>query len=387
MYVFVGPCLSVITGQSIAFDIAVSFFSKHNRSNKVYCYNGTGGLYVSIVNNINLFFKFLVYIIRHRRNVKCLYLTTSRSLQGFLRDFLFVICCKVFGIKVVNHLHGADFKSFRNSLPLILRWFVDFVYSNIEMSIVGLPSMVEQYNLYPKMETAVVSNCFIPFSIEVPERKFNSGGELKVLFLSNLMVSKGIFELIDAVDQLVKDGYEISLDIAGAPMADEYCSKREVWSKFVSKINGCPFIRYHGTVSGEAKEKLLFNSDLFALPSYYKTESQPISIIEAIAAGCVIVCSRHNYLSEMVNENNGYLFDKRSSLSISDLLCSLHCDRSTFNDISAYNIQYASKHYTMSNYLLKIDEVLRSVCGNEPSLSQKKTDHSILMQGKDSQDP
>ncbi|MCF9423834.1 glycosyltransferase family 4 protein, partial [Vibrio parahaemolyticus] len=299
--------------------------------------------------------KFISYIIFNRCRIQSVYLTTSRTSSGFIRDFFVINSCKLLGIPVVNHLHGADFVSFRNR-TLFLKPFIDFTYRNINCSIVLSESMKKQYDLYSGMRLEIVSNFF-----EEPCVKFekkSTYGVLDILYLSNIIYSKGIFHLIDAVKQLNENGYKVMLNIAGSPMGDEYMSAQDAATLFYDKTKGVDFIKYHGVALNSEKDKLLINADVFCLPSFYKTEAQPISIIEAMASGCLIITTKHNYLTDLVSNNEGLVIEPESVAEIKNALVFAIENPKVLNEVSNHNKTYAIEKYSSSNYLERLSEIV-----------------------------
>ena len=59
-------------------------------------------------------------------------------------------------------------------------------------------------------------------------------------------------------------------------------------------------IFYHGPLYGMQKKDFLKALDIFVLPSFYASEAMPISIIEAMRSGCVIIATEHHYLPFLV---------------------------------------------------------------------------------------
>ncbi|MCF7455155.1 glycosyltransferase family 4 protein [Vibrio sp. A1-1] len=353
MIVFVGPSPKPITGQSLAFDIISGYY---NKDKKVFYYGvSSQNLLLISWGTLCVFFSFFWFLITHR-SIKTLYLTTSRTTLGFCRDLLFVLTAKLFSIKVVNHLHGADFKDFRSRKRPWFRKFVDYVYEQIDTSIVLLPRMKDQYDIYRQMNVVSISNCALPIS-DLPRKRTDY---LKVLYLSNIMYSKGIFLLIEAVDSLIKSGAKVQLSIAGEPMGDEYKDKDDVQIEFERAIRNKPYVEYMGTVTGTKKDQLLIDSDVFVLPSFYKTEAQPISIIEAMLAGSAIITTNHNYLADMVTSNIGCVIGTRSTKEIELSLLSLIDHPDKLNQVCRYNKSYAKKYYSLERYVKDISIVLET---------------------------
>jgi glycosyltransferase involved in cell wall biosynthesis len=57
---------------------------------------------------------------------------------------------------------------------------------------------------------------------------------------------------------------------------------------------------HHGFVSGQQKDQLLQNADMFLFPTCYLGENQPVNLIEAMAFGLPIITTRWRSLPEML---------------------------------------------------------------------------------------
>ncbi|EHI1013667.1 glycosyltransferase family 4 protein, partial [Escherichia coli] len=285
-----------------------------------------------------------------------IYITTSRTTFGFLRDAYIILLGKMFGAKIINHLHGSDFISFRASKRSLFRCGIDFVYNLIDHSIVLLPRMVEQYAIYNKMKVSVVTNCYSgPVSTFYKQERLKG---LKILYLSNVMYSKGVFHLIRAVKSLVKEGYDLSLVIAGEILSDEFLNQQAAEKIFFDRIKKSDFISYVGTVSGEAKKEVLIDADVFILPTFYRSEAQPISIIEAMLYGCLIITSRHKYLEDMISEDNGLLITKKSAYAIKEAIKVVY-SATDLVEKSNLNRKLALDKYKPEIYIGKITEIIK----------------------------
>ena len=103
---------------------------------------------------------------------------------------------------------------------------------------------------------------------------------LRIFYLSNLMKEKGIFCLLNALKNLEKNNIIYKAKIAGN--IDQKYSK-EILNLFTELKNA----EYIGVVNGDDKKNLLKWGNVFVLPTFYKMEGQPISILEAMATGNV----------------------------------------------------------------------------------------------------
>lgn len=351
--VMFGPSLNPITGQSFAFNFA----TKHLLFNKKVFYFPTRvSFLVGVWSNITVLCQFFLFFIVNGKYVQCVYITSSRSNFGFIRDFCVIGIARLWSTPLVNHLHGADFKVFRSQS--LLKPAIDFAYRKIACSIVLSSSMMEQYADYPHMKVKVVPNFFEPVSRRTRSRV--SEGPLKILYLSNIMYSKGIFNLMEAVSFLVKDGYKVRLDIAGDVFDDSFMSLEDTRARF-NDILESTFTNYHGTVFGGEKDDLFLNSDIFCLPTFYPTEAQPISLIEAMSFGCYIITTRHNYIGDFVSERNGALVDPDSVQAIVHEIRFAYNNRSLIYGIGQSNIRYANSGFSGSKHIDSLTAVLNSV--------------------------
>ena len=73
-------------------------------------------------------------------------------------------------------------------------------------------------------------------------------------------------------------------DFAGKFFED---SEKEYFESYVKKNKLEDYVTYHGIVGGEKKKNLLKECYIFALPTRYPNEGQPISILEAMVMECL----------------------------------------------------------------------------------------------------
>ena len=128
--------------------------------------------------------------------------------------------------------------------------------------------------------------------------------------------------------------------------------------KFESNIAQNDRIKYIGKTFGEDKVKLLQNSDTFVLPSYYKSEAFPISIIEAMACKNAIVTTNYKYLPDVINEQNGVLVEPKCVDSLADGIESLIVDKERLKKIQAYNKKEAKDNYSLDRHIERLKNIV-----------------------------
>ncbi|WP_334058740.1 glycosyltransferase family 4 protein [Polaribacter sp. P097] len=351
---FFGPYPNPITGQSISFKEVFDNYQKKKILINTTRYNNK---YISNFYSILISTYYLL-----TRKIDVIYFTCSRNKVSAIKDFYLIFLAYIFKIRIVNHLHGADFKTFINSYNFF-RKVAFFLYNKVNTTIVLLPSMKSQFNQFTKMKINVVENCYssdyMGLDINLNSKKN------QILYLSNLMYSKGILVFLSSLDSILETNQNTKVFIAGKPMADDFMSRDEIWYKFSDKValleDKYPNrIIYLGIVHGKDKQKLLEESSIFVLPTFYKTEALPISIIEAMKFGNAIITTNHNYLADIVSSNNGCLIEPNSVEALKNSILDLLGSVSNLKKIQKHNITESSLKYDSVIFNKKILNILEN---------------------------
>jgi glycosyltransferase involved in cell wall biosynthesis len=264
---------------------------------------------------------------------------------------------KLFKIRVVNHLHGSDFYNFYNS-SWVLKKILWPLYNHISTSIVLLNEMKEQYAQFPNMKLEVVPNCYDPiYENVIVDFKEKSG----ILYLSNIIYSKGIIDFLDSLDYVLSNS-DSMVYIAGNFLGDYLKTKNEIEHLFFKKLKKLNNVfnnrvKYLGVVKGKEKMELLKKTNIFCLPTFYKTEAFPLSIIEAMVLGNAIITTDHNYLPSIISDENGAIVSISNIEKLSQSIISL-LDNPSLLSIQKNNVDFARKNYSYSKFKENINRIL-----------------------------
>lgn len=356
---FLGPNSNFITGQSIAFSKIYNYFDDSRKFIVNTKLTNNYGV-IRVIDTVLVLIKSIYKSIF--TNYDTLYFTCSRSIHGSMRDILIIniIKLKNKNIKIINHLHGSDLYSFIESCP---NWYKSLLinsYKKIDYSIVPNINMIDQFSHIPNTNVVEVKNFY---DNDLKKIQFDKNNNiLKIVYFSNIVASKGIFELIDSFKKISKIYVDVQLDIAGDFVGDEIYSKEVLKKIFFKKILNEPRIKYHGICVGIDKVKLLQQSDILVLASYYRSEAIPISIIEAMVCRNVIITSNYKYLKFLISKKNGILVDVKSTKDIVQAMIYFIENKKILRKIQKRNRLEALKLYNPEDYLIKLNKIL--VTGN-----------------------
>lgn len=296
------------------------------------------------------------------KRVDKVYMTCFSTIHGSVTDVIALFLCHCFRKKVVVHLHGSSFREVVQNAAWPYRWVLVQMYKRVDKAIVLLENMREQFDfLLPAGKIEVVSNCYDPILEAIPvnyrETK-RSSGSLKIGYLSNLIYSKGIMHIVEAVETLLAEGVSVELHVAGKYMDDSFMSVDEIREKFKAKLEERPEIKYYDVVAGEEKLQFYENIDVFVLPTFYVHEAQPLSIIEAMRAGCIIVSTDYKYIPNLVSPRNGYLVEPGSADALCQPLRYIAENYDSLADVQRNNVTTAIQGYSQEKYLSKLNSIL-----------------------------
>jgi len=158
----------------------------------------------------------------------------------------------------------------------------------------------------------------------------------KILFLSRIIKEKGIFELVNAFENLNKRIENLELIIAG---------DGEAFDQLKALVKNKRNIKLTGHVEGEEKITLLKESDIYILPSY--TEGLPISVLEAMLFGLPVITTKVGGLKKFFNDDKmGYFIEPKSTTDIENKIELMLSNSDKLKEISKFNYKYAQKNLT-----------------------------------------
>lgn len=190
---------------------------------------------------------------------------------------------------------------------------------------------------YKKLSSKVY---LVPNCINVnPSLNISSKQYRHYAFIANLIPEKGLFELVSAFLMRTDDAI---LSIVGKGNREvEHQLKRMVRNKENKSI----FLK--GQLTNEKAIEFMNNVDAVILPTYMPQEAFPISILEAMSLGKLVITTRRAALADMLTMDDG-------------TTCGIFVNERSVEDISDA-IDYCRKYPEEADELCK--KAYKKVCG------------------------
>lgn len=279
---------------------------------------------VDITNNKN-FLKNLQLIRKSKADL--FYFTISQTKGGNLRDLVIFKLLQMQHKKCLIHLHGGYYRQLvDNDMAGWQRKANYKAISRLDGAIVLSESLKPIFKgMLPDEKIFVVPNCvddeYLMSDDEFEEKvKTIDQRPIKhVLYLSNFIRSKGypdVLEMAKLEKERVENGGEnrFHFDFAGKFFEE---TEKQFFFNYIKEHGLENFVTYHGVVGGDKKRELLRTCDIFALLTRYPNEGQPISILEAMGNGMVVVTTDHAGIPDIVKDGvNGVVMKKNTKESL-----------------------------------------------------------------------
>ncbi len=235
------------------------------------------------------------------------YFTLSVTGGAFYRDALFALIIKCFPAKIIYHLHGKglaeDCRKSTFKKTLLKR-----IFNNEHVIILGNSLRSDIADMY-KGEPFVLPN-----GIAITPHEPRIAADMPVfLYLSNLIISKGIGIFLECLLTLYQKGIKFQAIIAGA----SFDMTVEDARRFVTDHNLTQQVTVTGPLYGEAKQQAIASSNILVLPTWYKNEAAPLAILEAMQAELAVISTDNGAIGEIVdNEVTGFVVPQKDSKAI-----------------------------------------------------------------------
>lgn len=296
---------------------------------------------------INLFFTSFT------RRFEIVHLNMGLEKFSIIRDSLaFFFWKKLFRKKIILHVHGGYYLMHLPDNKLIA-YLLNKVFHHADRIIVL--SQIEKDILsarYGDLAFEVFPNAVNTASVMPHQRTYNKE-ILQFVFLGRINKSKGIFTISESLSMLENYFHRFTLDIYGAgPDLEE-------WLQALNKFPNLQYT-YKGVTGGAEKWKILGDADVFLLPSLH-SEGMPVAMLEAMAAGCVVMVSDVASVRAVINNNNGILLPVNDPAALAEKIIGLLDGKYAMEKMGAEAQQYIQNNLSFNGYVKKLDHLYASL--------------------------
>ncbi len=292
----------------------------------------------------------LAIVIKSNRINNAFFITLESSMIG-------AIASKYLNIKKYYVISGAyvlkENKKIKSVASKIFSYFKSesdkFIFQNNE-----------DKSLFEKM-LGKTNNFFVikGNGIDLNSIKFELIGSIeriKFLFAGNLFYTKGVIEYFDAAKALENSGVNADFYIAGQYIENHPLSiKKDLYKN----IADSPSVKFLGAWDKKTFLKNVYDYHVFVLPSF--GEGMPLAVMEAMASGRALICSRVPGCNSCIIEGkNGYFCQVSSSSSLRKSMQKIINNKELIPSMSNYSRKLVEKDLSLDTIFKQYLEAIQT---------------------------
>lgn len=305
--------------------------------------------------------KFAYLLLNIRSLIKALrpdliYVTPNACGGAFYKDFIVVQMLKTMGCKVVAHYHNKGVSTRQDRLidNVLYRQF----FRNLKLILVSerLYGDIKKYvdkedvficpNGLPNEEThSMPATCIV-----------NSLTQL--LFLSNMMKAKGVYDLLEACLILKNKNLSFQCHFVGK-WAD---ITEQEFAQILADKDLTETVFAHGPKYGKEKESFFRQADVFVFPTYYGNEIFGLVNLEAMQYALPVISTNEGAIPDIIDDGiTGYIVAKRNPLMLADRIEVLLDKPTLRKEMGQAGKKKFEEQYSFDIFEKRMCEILNSI--------------------------
>ena len=281
------------------------------------------------------------------------YLAITAKGVGFYKDVIVVLFAKLLGKQLVLHFHNKGVK--QNQDRRIDNILYKFVFNNSKVILLSphLYTDIEKY--VPEANVYYCPNG-IPSMQHTSAKNKEENAVVKILFLSNLLVAKGVFVLLDALSLLKQSGINYSCDFVGG-VGDITAVD---FNKAVDKLKLQNEVNYLGKKFDAEKHETYKRAAIFVHPTL--SDCFPLVLLEASQYHLPLVSTTEGAIPEIIDNNStGFLVQKNDAKALAEKLKLLIEDKALRLKMGELAYIKFNEFYQLSHFESNLLSILKKI--------------------------
>ncbi len=282
-------------------------------------------------------------------NPNLCYVTPNAKGGAFYKDFLIVMMLKAMGQKVVIHYHNKGVSKRQNKV--IDNFLYRHFFKNLKVILLA-DTLYDDVRKYVKKEDVFICPNGIPATIEL-DKKAHDG--FNILFLSNMMREKGVWDLVDACKILKDKDLNFHCHFVGkwSDISEAAFNDR------IKALGLQNYVNAYGAKYGEDKNEFFQIADVFAFPTFYNNECFPLVLLEAMEQGIPCISCNEGGISGIIDDGQtGFVIPKNQPKVLAEKLELLINNRNLCNEMGNAGRKKFEQKFTLNQFEKRITGIL-----------------------------
>lgn len=292
----------------------------------------------------------------------CYFAIASKGL-AFYKDSMIALLLKIFGVQLVYHLHNKGIYSHQHKVLDNILYHKVFKNAHVILLSKYLYPDVEKYftpdqvHFCPNGVSPIKTTSGFNRRTNSDKRHFK---QVEILFLSNLIESKGVFILLEACKILYSKGLSFHCTYVGGEgdiTAEKFLGK-------VKEFGLEEIVVYEGKKIGNAKAEFFSHADIFVHPTF--EDCFPLVLLEAMQYALPTISTFEGGIPDIVEENKtGLLAQPKNVESLSEKLEILINNPELRKKMGEAGRKKYEQEYTLNKFEVKLKSILKAILNEQ----------------------
>lgn len=300
-------------------------------------------------------------LLRHVRNeVKRLrpslvYVTPNAAGLAFYKDYVLVQMLKRMGCRVVCHYHNKGVTSRQDRM--LDDWLYRRFFRGVKVILLA-EALYKDVEKYVSHDDVTIVHNGIPDIMPLLEKQHGNDVP-RLLFLSNLIESKGVIDLLDACKILKERGCKFVCNFVGGETSEINAARfaAEVSSRGIGDV-----AIYKGGKYGEAKVNELISSDCLVFPTHYPKECFPLVLLEAMQCGLACVSTAEAGIPDIIEDGKtGVIVSANTQEALADAIEKVVSDNAMCKAMGEQGRRRYEQLFTLNKFEENLTAAINSV--------------------------
>lgn len=286
---------------------------------------------------------------------KLCYLTINAKGPAWFKEMGIVALVKFFQVPIIYHYHNKGVSE--NATTVIKKKLYRFQFRNA-ISILLSPLLYQDIAGFVKeSDVYYCPNGIPPTALNNKKVLVNKeSGDCTILFLSNLIESKGIYVLLEACLLLKKKQIPFHCVFIGGEGEVSGVQFNQKIVQFGLQNE----VEYQGRKYGLEKKAAFAEADIFAFPTYYHNETFGLVNLEAMQHALPVISTFEGAIPEVIVDGvNGFLVPQQNTEALADKLEILIGNPKLRNEMGLAGKKFYEEKFTLDIFEKRMLAILQ----------------------------
>ncbi|MFT3783138.1 MAG: glycosyltransferase [Nibricoccus sp.] len=278
-----------------------------------------------------------------------LYTPSGPTRSAVLKDAWILGLSRPFFKKTIFHVHASGLGDYLNSTQAIWAKLARRALAQPNWLVRLSPSTPRDDTALAAQHTACIPNCIRnEAELLAIHRAPTAGSALRILFVGLHVPAKGLRLLLDAIIELKHQGVVVTLETLGSFSDSAFTQEcRDA----IQSENLNEHVRFLGSLFGPDKIDAFARADLMVFPTYFDSETLPLVVIEAMAAGLPVISTRWRGIQDLIDDGRtGFLVEPRQTAPVVAAIRTIHEDRNLLRALGDAARERFKQYYSQAAF-------------------------------------